>query len=165
MVSTKDKPSPFVALKGQQGLSEFRIKALLELIKKDFSEVQSIDCKEFFFCSLLKENNRLNTQTENKLCKILKAQTIKEELKSNEFLLIPRIGTISPWSSKATDILTNAGFDSLRRIEKGLCFSLDAQLDLKKNSTKEIGQKIYDRMTQSVITNICLLYTSPSPRD
>ena len=154
MVSTKDKPSSFVALKGQQGLSEFRIKALLELIKKDFSEVQSIDCKEFFFCSLLKENNRLNTQTENKLCKILKAQTIKEELKSNEFLLIPRIGTISPWSSKATDILTNAGFDSLRRIEKGLCFSLDAQLDLKKNSTKEIGQNIYDRMTQSVITNI-----------
>ena len=120
MVSTKDELSLFVALKGQQGLSEFRIKALLELIKKDFSQVQSIDCDEFFFCSLLKKNNRLNTQTENKLCKILKAQTIKKELKSNEFLLIPRIGTISPWSAKATEILTNAGFDSLTRIERAV---------------------------------------------
>ena len=77
MVSTKEESLSFVALKGQQGLSEFRIKALLELIKKDFSEVQSIDCKEFFFCSFLKENNRLNAQTENKLGKILKAQTNK----------------------------------------------------------------------------------------
>ena len=40
MVSTKDELSSFVALKGQQGLSEFRLKALTELIRRDFSEIQ-----------------------------------------------------------------------------------------------------------------------------
>ena len=56
MVTTKDELSSFVALKGQQGLSEFRLKALTELIRRDFSVIQSIDCEEFFFCSLSEES-------------------------------------------------------------------------------------------------------------
>ena len=154
MVSTKDELSSFVALKRQQGLSEFRLKALVELIKRDFSDIQSINCEDFFFCSLSEDSNELRIQTEDRLSKILKAQVVKRELKADQFILIPRIGTISPWSSKATDILINAGLDSLRRIEKGLYFSLEAPFELGKNSIKEIGQKIYDRMTQSVIIDI-----------
>ena len=154
MVSTKDELSSFVALKGQQGLSEFRLKALVELIKRDFSDIQSINCEDFFFCSLSEESNELRIQTEDRLSKILKAQVIKGELKAYQFILIPRIGTISPWSSKATDILSNAGLKPLKRIEKGLCFSLETQSDLKEKSIIEIGQKIYDRMTQAVITTV-----------
>ena len=152
MVSANEESLLFVALKGQQGLSEFRLKALLEFIREDFSEVQSIKCEDFFFCSLLDQSNKLRQQTENKLCKILKSQVFKEELKANQFILIPRVGTISPWSSKASDILINAGLKPLRRIEKGLCFSLKTSVDLKGDSIKKIGHKIYDRMTQSFIT-------------
>ena len=154
MVSAKKESISFIALKGQQGLSEFRLKALLELIRENFSQVQAINCKDFFFSSLHYQSNELIKPTENELSKILKAKVFKKELKTNQFILIPRIGTISPWSSKATDILINAGFDSLKRIEKGLCFSLEIPLELEKDSLKEIGQKIYDRMTQSVITDI-----------
>ena len=82
----------------------------------------------------------------------MKSQVFKEELKANQFILIPRVGTISPWSSKASDILINAGLKPLRRIEKGLCFSLKTSVDLKEDSIKKIGHKIYDRMTQSFIT-------------
>ena len=154
MVTTKDELSSFVALKGQQGLSEFRLKALAELIRRDFSDIQSINCKDFFFCSLADESNELRIQTEDRLSKILKAKVIKGELKANQFVLIPRIGTISPWSSKATDILSNAGLKPLKRIEKGLCFSLKTQSDLNEKSIIKIGQKIYDRMTQAVITKV-----------
>ena len=154
MVSTKDELSSFVALKGQQGLSEFRLKALIELIKRDFYDIQSINCEDFFFCSLSEESKELGIQTEDRLSKILKAQVVKKELEADQFILIPRIGTISPWSSKATDILSNAGLKPLKRIEKGLCFSLDTQSDLKEKSIIEIGQKIYDRMTQAVITTV-----------
>ena len=154
MVSTKDELSSFVALKGQQGLSEFRLKALIELIKRDFPDINSINCEDFFFCSLSEESKELRIQTEDRLSKILKAQVVKKELEADQFILIPRIGTISPWSSKATDILSNAGLKPLKRIEKGLCFSLDTQSDLKEKSIIEIGQKIYDRMTQAVITTV-----------
>ena len=154
MVSAKEESLSFVALKGQQGLSEFRLKALLELIREDFSQIQAINCEDFFFSSLHSQSNELIKLTENELSKILKAKVFKRELKANQFILIPRVGTISPWSSKATDILINAGLDSLKRIEKGLCFSLETPLELGKDSIKEIGQKIYDRMTQSVITDI-----------
>ncbi len=154
MVSAKEEPLSFIALKGQQGFSEFRLKALLELIREDFSQIQAINCEDFFFSSLHSQSNELIKLTENELSKILKAKVFKRELKANQFILIPRVGTISPWSSKATDILINAGLDSLKRIEKGLCFSLETPLELGKDSIKEIGQKIYDRMTQSVITDI-----------
>ena len=154
MVSAKEESLSFVALKGQQGLSEFRLKALLELIREDFSQIQAINCEDFFFSSLHYQSNELIKPTENELSKILKAKVFKKELKANQFILIPRVGTISPWSSKATDILINAGLDSLKRIEKGLCFSLEIPLELEMDSLKEIGQKIYDRMTQSVITDI-----------
>ena len=154
MVSAKEESLSFIALKGQQGLSEFRLKALLELIREDFSQIQAINCEDFFFSSLHSQSNELIKLTENELSKILKAKVFKRELKANQFILIPRVGTISPWSSKATDILINAGLDSLKRIEKGLCFSLETPLELGKDSIKEIGQKIYDRMTQSVITDI-----------
>ena len=82
----------------------------------------------------------------------MKSQVFKEELKTNQFILLPRFGTISPWSSKASDILINAGLKPLRRIEKGLCFSLKTSVDINEDAIKKIGQKIYDRMTQSVIT-------------
>ena len=154
MVSAKEEPLSFIALKGQQGFSEFRLKALLELIREDFSQIQAINCEDFFFSSLHSQSNELIKLTENELSKFLKAKVFKRELKANQFILIPRVGTISPWSSKATDILINAGLDSLKRIEKGLCFSLEIPLELGKDSIKEIGQKIYDRMTQSVITDI-----------
>ena len=154
MVSMKDELSSFVALKRQQGLSEFRLKALVELIKRDFSDIQSINCEDFFFCSLSEDSNELRIQTEDRLSKILKAQVVKKELEADQFILIPRIGTISPWSSKATDILSNAGLKPLKRIEKGLCFTLETQSDLKEQSLNEIGKKIHDRMTQTVITTV-----------
>ena len=66
MVSTKDELSSFVALKRQQGLSEFRLKALVELIKRDFSDIQSINCEDFFFCSLSEDSNELRIQTEDR---------------------------------------------------------------------------------------------------
>tara|TARA_Y100000590_G_scaffold204587_1_gene232036 strand:- start:4193 stop:8104 length:3912 start_codon:yes stop_codon:yes gene_type:complete len=154
MFSTKKESFSFVAMKGQQGLSEFRIKSLIETLQKDFPQIQSIVCEDFFFSSFSFNNSNSVNQTKKELCEVLKAQEFKEEIRGNQFILIPRVGTISPWSSKATDILNNAGFDSLNRIEKGLCFSLDIDKEIKEGWIKEIGQQIYDRMTQDIVTSV-----------
>ena len=60
------------------------------------------------------------------------------------FLVIPRISTISPWATKATDILHLCGLDAVRRIERGLWFA-------NADSGDEADEGLYDRMTQSVL--------------
>ena len=77
MVSAKEESLSFVALKGQPGLSEFRLKALLELIREDFSQIQAINCEDFFFSSLHYQSKELIKPTENELSKILKAKYLK----------------------------------------------------------------------------------------
>ena len=38
--------------------------------------------------------------------------------------VVPRLGTVSPWASKATDIARNCGFEAVRRLERGMRYSL-----------------------------------------
>ena len=52
------------------------------------------------------------------------------------FLITPRIGTISPWSSKATEILKNCGLSFVERVEKGQYFSsLEKMVKLEHNNS------------------------------
>ena len=93
MVSAKEESFSFIAFKGQQGFSEFRLKALLEVIKTDFPAINSVACDELYLCSLTTESAAFYKRMEKDLCKILKAKIIKKELKCNQFILIPRFGT------------------------------------------------------------------------
>ncbi len=61
-------------------------------------------------------------------------------------LIAPRIGTISPWSSKATDIARQCGLAFVRRIERGTFFHLDGRGDLEA-----VVPFLHDRMTETVL--------------
>ena len=154
MLSSKEESFSLVAFSGQQGFSGFRLKALLEEINADFPSITAVECKEIYLCALSEDSDFFYNRAKKELSKILKAKIIKKELGLNQFILIPRFGTISPWSSKATEILVNTGIDFLIRIEKGLCFSLETSLNLDKETLYSIGRIISDRMTQSVITKL-----------
>ena len=80
---------------------------------------------------------------------------------SNELWVCPRIGTVSPWSSKATDIAKNCGFD-VQRIERFTTYKLSFKkpavskgqtLALDWPHARLVMQKIHDPMTQSVLSN------------
>ena len=67
--------------------------------------------------------------------------------------VVPRLGTISPWSSKATDILHGAGID-VRRVEHGVAWQLAG---LPGDGTPEhalIVNALHDAMTQSVLVRL-----------
>jgi len=67
-----------------------------------------------------------------------------------ELLLVtPRLGTISPWSSKATDIARNCGFAGILRIERGIAFHVAGKVD-----RAALAAKLHDRMTESVLASI-----------
>ena len=70
---------------------------------------------------------------------------------AGELLLVtPRLGTISPWSSKATDIARNCGFGFVARIERGTAFHAAG----KKLDRTALAARLHDRMTESVLDSV-----------
>lgn len=68
-----------------------------------------------------------------------------------EFLVVPRLGAISPWSSKASDIAHNCGLNRIQRIERGVHFVVYADAPLSEEQESLIAQLLHDRMTQTVL--------------
>ncbi|MCQ9328566.1 phosphoribosylformylglycinamidine synthase [Pelistega suis] len=72
--------------------------------------------------------------------------------------VIPRLGTVSPWASKATDIAHNCGLSKVKRIERGIAYLLVPEsgwLGCKKISQDQLNKVadlLHDRMTESVVT-------------
>ncbi len=70
-------------------------------------------------------------------------------------LVVPRPGTISPWSSKATDIAHNCGLGAVQRLERGIAYYLDADgSGLSAAYLEQAAALLHDRMTQSVLFDL-----------
>jgi phosphoribosylformylglycinamidine synthase len=150
MNSIKEISSTVIAIKGKTRLSEFRINSL----KKNLQVKQSIDdleCYEIYFLSL---NRKLSQENLNKLKSILFSSSFFQSASDVSFTVIPRLGTISPWSSKATEILRNCGFDFLNRIERGFHYSVGSKDQFTIEDTRELAKQLVDRMTQDVILDL-----------
>ncbi len=72
------------------------------------------------------------------------------------FLVIPRIGTISPWASRATDIAHNCGLNEILRLERGIAFYISTKDGFALNAQEKIAltTAIHDRMTETVVSNL-----------
>src|SRR3989442_2148755 len=66
-------------------------------------------------------------------------------------LSVPRLGTISPWSSKATDIARRCGLEAVRRIERGTAWSFSSEPAFDGHQILEL---IHDRMTETVLGSL-----------
>ena len=66
-------------------------------------------------------------------------------------VVVPRPGTISPWSSKATDIVHNCGLRNIRRIERGIAYRVEAEQPLDMTEIALLDTLLHDRMTQAVL--------------
>jgi phosphoribosylformylglycinamidine synthase len=69
-------------------------------------------------------------------------------------VVIPRPGTLSPWSSKATDIAHVCGLDAIERIERGIAYELRATGGLTREQLHAIAPALYDRMTEAAIFSL-----------
>ncbi|MCS5636513.1 MAG: hypothetical protein NZ990_08335, partial [Myxococcota bacterium] len=64
-------------------------------------------------------------------------------------LVVPRIGTVSPWSSKATDIAKICGLEKIERVERGIAYWLEGDIDAA--TLDAVLPLVHDRMTQAVL--------------
>ena len=67
--------------------------------------------------------------------------------------MIPRVGTISSWSSKATDIAYNCGLNEVERIERGLAYYFELSQPLDEKTTEKLTALLHDRMMETVVRN------------
>ena len=71
-------------------------------------------------------------------------------LTGRQLVVVPRVGTISPWSSKATDIAHTSGLEAVRRIERGVRWTVAGEI----RDEKALRDALADRMTESVLGSI-----------
>ncbi len=93
----------------------------------------------------------------------------EKESKGELFLVVPRLGTVSPWSSKASDIARSCGLAQVRRIERGVAFWFGKGLIGQFNDAERaaIRAAIHDRMTEAVLDDFAAadgLFTQVEPR-
>ncbi len=85
-----------------------------------------------------------------RLCAILDAGQAGVE--PPDLWVVPRIGTISPWSSKATDIVRGCGLPVVR-VERGIGYDVDGMPPRDSSAWHAVVAALHDPMTQSVLTN------------
>ena len=147
--------SVITLLHGSRALSDFRVSNLLNKITSHHPNVQGVQSR---FVHYVWSDATLSEQDLAILNGLL---AYGEEHQSNTFdevtmTVVPRIGTISPWASKATDIAHNAGLTHIRRIERGIEYGLvlnkgllGGKKSLSEDDLAQIAAEMHDRMTES----------------
>ncbi|MCV5223300.1 hypothetical protein OFC57_30780, partial [Escherichia coli] len=82
-------------------------------------------------------------------------------------LVTPRPGTISPWSSKSTDIAINCGLDTVKRLERGTAYYVESSVVLSEAQADAVKALIHDRMMETVFTEFeaaSALFTVAEPK-
>lgn len=134
-----------------RALSDFRTDRLLEKIKKSVPDAATINSRYIHFVNA---RETLVQDDKKKLNEILKygEEALLTKAK-NRFLVIPRIGTISPWASKATDIVHNCGMNKVIRVERGTLYELilEEERELSAEERQQVAALLHDRMTESVV--------------
>ncbi|TMP81585.1 phosphoribosylformylglycinamidine synthase [Pseudoalteromonas phenolica] len=134
-------------LRGAPALSDFKVQKILKTCADANLPVTGIYAEFMHFADLTAE---LSDSELDKLNKLLKyGPTIAEHEPQGALILVtPRIGTISPWASKATDIANNCGLDKVHRVERGIAYYVEGELSAEQ--LYDVAKLVHDRMTESV---------------
>ncbi|MGK0297375.1 MAG: phosphoribosylformylglycinamidine synthase [Gammaproteobacteria bacterium] len=155
-------------VRGGSALSNFRLEKKLASLKAICSQVTSVTSVYIYLVDIASELN----DREIKMVEVLVHANNEDILPHdtlNDFIIIPRPGTISPWSSKATDIFHHCGLVNVNRVERGIscCIEFESSYQPDIETISRLKLQIHDRMTQVVIDHISLannLFQSGAPR-
>jgi phosphoribosylformylglycinamidine synthase len=163
-------------LKGPPALTAFEADRLLEKLRLVDPSVTAVNAQFLYVVERSAEAQDFGN--EDRLAELLELAPIdlapsSAPAPSSTLFFAPRRGTQSPWSSKATDILSNTGFSSIARIERArvvhLCVDDDAGGQDGGSKTEQNAQAVaaalHDRMTESVFASEADLCTLFEPRE
>ena len=148
-------------LQGAAAYSQFRLDALAERIA-GCVKVEGKIRIDAHFVYLLDAPSALDPQTLARACSLLGSDGQAQP--HGGFFVTPRKGTISPWSSKATDIFRNCGLTAVERVERGVFFRVFAgALETSVEALRPALNVLHDRMTEGVYQELDDLFAHRPP--
>ena len=137
-------------LHGVSALSSFRLQKQLTNLQAVEASISAVETGFVYFIDveakltkddLAKLNHLLNENRE----------FVAPSHRGDLILVVPRAGTISPWSTKATDIAHNCGLTQIKRIERGVAYYIKSNSSLSTDILEQLSVSLHDRMVESVL--------------
>jgi phosphoribosylformylglycinamidine synthase len=139
-----------LVFRGAPALSGFRIERLLAALRRVDPGVTSVDAEFIHFVDIERE---LSTAEQAVLERLLDIDpNAKPQAQGARLVTLPRFGTVSPWSSKATDIAHVCGLGAVRRIERGKSWRIATERPLAPASLAALAAPLFDPMTEAAVT-------------
>ena len=136
-------------LNGARALSDFRAARLLAALQRVSSNIEAVSGR---FVHFVHTSRELTEAEKTRLGSLLDYGDAAEDVRGDlTFMVVPRLGTISPWASKATDIVKNCGIEGVLRVERGTIFNLATTATLSDDEKAAAAAVLHDRMTESVV--------------
>ncbi len=153
-------------LRGAPALSLFRRQKLHGTLVDAAPTVQSVYAEYVHFAAV---EGELSAAARNVLETLLHygPRAAAEPTVGTLFLVVPRVGTISPWSSKATDIAHNAGLSQLRRVERGIGYYVAFSQQPDAVTRHRVATLLHDPMVETVFDELSraqALFDTEQPR-
>ncbi len=156
-------------LPGSPALSAFRIAKLLARLRAADGAVQRLTARYLHFVDVTRNLEPAELEILKRLLTYGPRMPAAADADSGTLLLVvPRAGTISPWSSKATDIAQVCGLAAVRRIERGIAYRVQTKEPLPREQLTALGAAVSDRMTEMVLfatadAQVLFEHTRPQP--
>jgi phosphoribosylformylglycinamidine synthase len=151
---------------GPPALSAFRVAKLLERLQAAEPGVRALEARFVHFADLTQPLSQAQQEVLGQLLTYGPRLAGGAGL-GQSILVVPRVGTISPWSSKATDIAQVCGLSAVRRLERGLEYHLQAEPALSRAALTRVAATLCDRMTETALldgADAAQLFAHAAPR-
>jgi len=154
-----------LTLRGAPALSAFRLQKLAQRIEQATGLALEVYAEFTHFVAL---DGSLGEREQAVLSRVLRYGPLlpEHEPSGQLVVVVPRPGTISPWSSKATDIAHNCGLGQIDRIERGIAYYLQGH-SLDDVQLAAVSAQLHDRMTEVVFHQMSMaeaLFVHAQPR-
>ena len=136
-------------LRGAPALSTFRQTKILNKLQQVLPQVSGVYAEFMHFAELTAALAGNERQVLERILRYGPKVDVQQPV-GELFLVIPRFGTISPWSSKATDIAHNCGLRSVKRLERGIAYYVQGISAADRAAAVAV---LHDRMVEVVLDN------------
>ncbi len=157
-------PATLHCFRGGPALSDFRIAALIRNLEAEMPGLR-VGRIETATVYLVETDASVNATLWPRLAALLDTDRPLPPVARDGFFVTPRKGTLSPWSSKATDIVHNCGLTDVRRVERGVFFQVFGP-DGVALAPAALGaglHLVHDRMTEGVYQDLTDIFRHQAP--
>ena len=144
-----------ILLIGSDAYSPFRLDAIKDAIAKLDPTLGPVEIDAKWVYALKMKDESFSVEELQRAGVLLNAEGQCDDA---DFFVTPRKGTISPWSTKATDIFHNCDLKSIERVERGIRFKTSKPLP------EQCFSALYDKMTEGVYEDIADLFEAGEPK-